>query len=452
MKPQSIKLDSAVVQFITQHDLCNKDDPILVAVSGGVDSMVLAHILASKGFNIGIAHCNFQLRKKASDKDEAFVQTYAQLWKVPFYSTKFNTREHVKKNKLNLQEAARNLRYTWFSQIMEKHGYSHLVTAHHIDDQIETVMLNIARGAGIFGLQGMPPKRNHIIRPLLFASKDEILAYAEAKLILYREDQSNLNKKYRRNYIRHDLIPNVEKRLPSFKNRMAENIQIWQKSARLLGGFIDQQIVAHKKLKDDTIILEVDKIEESLRDLVTFEWVRDYGFNFSQVKQMLRCVDENLSGRDFYSRFNRLIVDRKKLILSGLTILDESNSINLSGPDDIIHLPQGKIEIKLLSSPPEDWDIDPNVAFLDAQKMQFPLQLRKWKPGDYFYPLGMNLKKQKLKKYFVNKKLNPLDKEKIWLLCHEGDICWIVGQRMDDRYKITPDTKYVLRINWVKES
>ena len=440
-------LDREVSRFIKSNHLCNESDRLLLAVSGGVDSMVLAHILLEANFDIGIAHYNFMLRKKASKKDESFVETYAQIWQVPFFSTRFDTLAHVKKYKLNLQEAARNLRYSWFSKIMEKHNYNLLVTAHHQDDQIETVMLNIARGAGIFGLQGMAPKRAHIIRPLLFASKEEILQYAKEKSILFRTDKSNRNQKYRRNYLRHGLIPNIEKELPSFKKRMAENIAIWQRSAQLLGGFITQQIGEHKKLRGDSILLDVDKIEESLRDLVTFEWLRPYGFNYTQVKQMISCLDENTSGKEFYSRLNRVVVDRKKLILSTLPRnMDEEITIN--NPDDVVHLPEGRLTIKLLSAPPDDFAPSSDEVHLDAQKIKFPLTLRRWAPGDYFYPFGMKGKKQKLKKYFVNQKIDRIQKEHVWLLCQEEDICWVVDHRLDERFRVSSDTKYVLRMNW----
>ncbi len=440
-------LATDMMEFIQTHELCDENDRLLVAVSGGPDSMVLAHLLNEAGFNCGIAHFNFQLRKKESDKDEAFVKTYGQIWKIPFYSKRFKTKAYVKKHKLNLQEAARNLRYTWFSEIMEKHGFNKLVTAHHLDDQIETVMMNIARGAGIFGLQGMRPKRDHIIRPLLFASKDNILQFAKQNLILYRTDKSNANRKYRRNCIRHELIPAIENEIPAFKKRMHENIIIWQRSAQLLAGFIDQQIVEHEKVKDDSIVLEIDKIEESLRDLVTFEWLRPYGFNYSQIKQMIRCIDENQSGKEFYSRLNRLVVDRKKFILSTQPQISHEQ-ITIADPDDVVHLPEGQIVIKLLSAPPRSLSQGSNVAHIDAQKVRFPLMLRRWRPGDFFHPLGMKKKKQKLKKFFANNKIDRVQKERIWLLCSDNEIVWIIDHRLDDRFKITKKTKYTLRITW----
>ncbi len=438
-------------EYIEQNELCTHNDRILLAVSGGVDSMVMTRILLSLDYQVAIAHCNFKLRKKASDKDQAFVSTYAQIWKTPFFSKDFDTKEHAKKNKLNIQEAARNLRYTWFSEIMEENDYNLLAVAHHMDDQIETVLMNIARGTGIFGLQGMQPKRDHIIRPILFLKKRQVRAFAKSEGILYRQDRSNKKSKYRRNYIRNKLIPKIEKQLPFFKKRMQENILIWQKSARLLRGFLDQQIAERKKINQDSIVLELDKIEDSLRDLVAFEWLRTYGFNFSQVEQMVRCVNENKSGPIFHSHYNRVTVDRKKLVLSSVE-LDQAIEIVINSPDEVVSLPAGKLELKLLSNPPKEFRLDQSTAFLDAKKLSFPLFLRHWKNGDSFYPLGLKGKKQKLKKYFANEKLNRFEKERVWLLTHDEKICWIVGMRIDERYKVTDETRYTLRLKWTVDN
>jgi len=441
------KLEQELSVYIAENSLCTKKDKILLAVSGGIDSMVLLHIFFKLGYRPAVAHCNFTMREDASDLDEAFVKEATQKYGFDFYSTSFDTSSYAKSKKIGIQEAARTLRYTWFSNTMEQHGYNLLAVAHHQDDQIETVFLNIARGAGIFGLQGMHPKRHHIIRPMLFARKDEILRYAADEAVFSREDASNSQSYYRRNFIRNKLIPKIEERVPAFKKRMSENITIWQNSARLLQGLLQEQLLLRRKTEGDHIILEVDKLEASLRDLVIYEWLRPYGFNFSQVTQMIQALDSNHSGRIFYSHRNRISTDRKKLLLSTKTT-SESVERLIDKDEKVINLEDGKLEFVLMAGFHEPVSQDEKVALFDAAEIQFPLKIRRWKSGDYYYPLGMQGKKQKLKKFFNNEKYNHFEKENQWLLESDEKICWIVGKRIDDRFKVTPESRYVLKITW----
>ncbi|MCL4117711.1 UNVERIFIED_CONTAM: hypothetical protein GTU68_002337 [Idotea baltica] len=440
-------MEQDLAEYISENNLCTKQDKILLAVSGGIDSMVLLHLFYKLGYQPAIAHCNFKMRAEASDLDETLVKEVTQKYGFDFYNTSFETSAYAKSKKMGIQEAARTLRYTWFSNIMEEHGYNLLAVAHHQDDQIETVFLNIARGAGIFGLQGMQPKRHHIIRPMLFAQKAEILRYAVEEDVFSREDSSNSESYYRRNFIRNKLIPKIEERVPSFKKRMTENITIWQKSARLLQGLLQEQFLLRRKSEGDQIILEVDKLEASLRDLVIYEWLRPYGFNFSQVTQMIQALDNNHSGRFFYSQRNRVATDRKKLLLSTKTP-SESQERLVDKDEKVINLEDGKLEFVLMAGFHEPISQNENIALFDASKIQFPLKIRKWKSGDYFYPLGMQGKKQKLKKFFNNEKYNRFQKENQWLIESEEKICWIVGKRIDDRFKVVPESKYVLKIIW----
>ena len=443
------ELDKKIQDFITKHDLCSKDETILLAVSGGIDSMVLLDLLHRLGFDFAIAHCNFQMRNDQSDLDKQFVQQRAIYYQKQFFTTSFNTKDYAQKNKLGIQESARRLRYSWFSEVMEKEGHKWLAVAHHQDDQIETIFLNMARGAGIFGLQGMRPKRDHVIRPLLFASKEDIVQYAEENRIEYREDSSNRESLYRRNFFRNKLIPQIEEKIPSFKKRMSENILIWQKSARLLQGLLTEQLNQRRKTRGEDIILEVDKIEESLRDLVVYEWLRPYGFNYSQVKQIIEAQQEGHHGRLFYSRKNRITTDRKKLILSSRSEKEQRQMIILKD-DKSIGLEDGQIEIVLINNANQDLVDSEYIAYLDAAKISFPLILRKWQAGDRFQPLGMGGKSQKLKKFFSNQKLNHFEKERQHLIISGKDICWVVGKRIDHRYRVERNTKYILKLEWRK--
>ncbi|MBK8505258.1 MAG: tRNA lysidine(34) synthetase TilS [Saprospiraceae bacterium] len=440
-------MEHALSIYITENSLCNKRDKILLAVSGGIDSMVLMHLFHELGFSIGVGHCNFQMRGEASDEDAHFLAEKAAEYQFPFHTTSFDTKDYAKQHKQGIQEAARYLRYTWFSTIMETHGYHLLAVAHHQDDQIETVFLNMMRGAGIFGLQGMKPKRDHIIRPLLFATKEEIKDYANRHQIASREDTSNLESIYRRNYLRNKLIPGIEARIPSFRRRMSENILVWQKSARLLSGLLNQELELRRKTEGDHIILDTDKIEESLRDLVVFEWLRVYGFNYTQVTQMIEAIENNHSGRLFFSEKNRITTDRKKLILATKST-EEIQEIAIQKDDKIVNLEHGKLEFLLMSHLVDHFSDSESIAYLDAQKIEYPIKLRKWKAGDLFYPLGMEGKSQKIKKFFSNLKLHHFEKENQWMLVSNDQICWVVGRRIDDRFKIDDSTKYVLRVTW----
>ncbi len=445
-EPES-NLLNRLQEFISENQLCDRSEWILVAVSGGLDSMVLVDLLIRGQYQIAIAHCNFQMRGKDSDDDEIFVRDLAEMYHVPFHTTRFDTRDYARSEKIGIQESARNLRYTWFSTIMEEHGYHWLATAHHQDDQIETVMMNIARGTGINGLTGMRPSRDHIIRPLLFATRSEIRDYAVAMGIDNREDSSNKDNYYRRNYLRNKLIPKIEKRVPAFKKRMSENILIWQKSARLLHGFLDQVIEMHKKIEGESIFLEVEKIDSSLRDMVTYEWLRPYGFNYSQIVQMMHSLEQGHSGKLFFSRKNRVILDRKKLILS--TRKDPvSGAIEIHKTDHPIYLDNGSLQLAILSTTGKGYKENPLTAYLDAQKVEFPLTVRKWQKGDFFYPLGMDGKRQKLKKFFNNHKYSQVDKEQQWLLCSGDRVCWVIGKRIDHHFRTTEETRYTLRIHW----
>lgn len=441
-------MEQALSIFISENNLCTKKDRILLAVSGGVDSMVLMHLFHLLGFKIGVGHCNFKLREEVSDDDAEFVAKKAASFQYPYYGTSFDTKNYAKEHGLGIQEAARDLRYTWFSQIMEENGYNLLAVAHHQDDQIETVFLNMFRGTGIFGLQGMQPKRHHIIRPFLFATKEEIKHYARLHEIEFREDASNKESVYRRNYFRNKLIPAIEERIPSFKRRMSENILIWQKSARLLSGLLNEELELRRKNEGDYITLDTDKIEESLRDLVVFEWLRPYGFNYSQVSQMIETLENGHSGRLFYSDKNRITTDRKKLVLSTKSD-EETKELLIHKDDKTINLNNGQLDFVLMNHLVDDFAENEMVAYFDAQKISFPLILRKWHSGDIFHPLGLDGKSQKIKKFFNNRKFNAFQKEDQWLLLSSDEICWVIGQRIDERFKVESNTKYLLKATWI---
>ncbi len=440
-------MQERVKSYIESNKLCSVTDRILVAVSGGRDSVVLLHILHTLGYDVGIAHYNYQMRGEASQQDQDLVRQLAERLALPFHLATTDLKSYSSDQKLGIQEAARQLRYRWFSALMETEKYRLLATAHHQDDQIETVMLNLFRGAGLNGLQGMQPLRDHIIRPLLWATREQITAYAIAQDLTWQEDSSNEESVYRRNYIRNKLIPDIEERFPGFRPRMSENIAIWQKSARLLTGLLTEKIVLRRNGDSNHVVLDVESLEAGLKDLIVFEWLRPYGFHFSQVEKMLAVIEAGHSGLQFASRHNIVVTDRGRLVLAMKSDVGVERFTIENDTKEVV-LADGRLEVKLLTKLPDAMTHDPLTVYMDVGKLEFPLVVRRWKKGDHFFPLGLGGHGQKVKKALTSARLDRLGKEQQWIMCNGEQICWVVGIRADERYKVGEDTKYILRINF----
>jgi tRNA(Ile)-lysidine synthase len=437
----------SIEKYIVQNNLFNKEDILLVAVSGGVDSMVLCKLLKKLNYPIAIAHCNFQLRGKESEEDEQFVADYALKSGIPFYKKRFNTEGYALEKKVGTQEAARNLRYQWFEELTQLLDYQYIVTAHHATDNIETVLFNFSKGAGLRGMKGILPKNGKIVRPLLWAKKSEIKAFAESEEIEYREDSSNFTEKYTRNYIRHKILPEFKSLNPNFEKTASENINRLKEAHVLLDFFIEN-------VKKD--ITQTNKLQTypSVPTLL-FEILREYGFNNSQVDDILWGNDYvSKIGTKFYSADYELLIDRD------FYILREKKEENTEGGDeDLFLINQNDTVAKIHhSSFRMHHSFTPNIlietkenqAQFDFDTLSFPLKLRRWKIGDVFHPLGMKGKKQKLSDYFAHNKFSDFDKHKTWILeTSKGEICWIVGHRMDDRFKLKNDTKHCFSINYI---
>jgi tRNA(Ile)-lysidine synthase len=442
-------------KYIFQNHLFNKEDKLLVAVSGGVDSMVLFELLKKLNYPIAIAHCNFQLRGKESDEDEQFVADYALKSGIPFYKKCFNTEGYALENKVGTQEAARDLRYAWFLELIQLIDYQYIVTAHHATDNIETVLFNFSNGAGLRGMKGILPKKREIVRPLLWAKKSEIIAYAEEQEIEYREDSSNFTAKYTRNYIRHKILPEFKNLNPNFEKTASENINRFKEAHVLLDFFIEKAKKDIVQTIDNQIFIDKNKLQTypSVTTLL-FEILRDYGFNNSQVEDILWGNDYVTKiGTKFYSANYELLIDRD------FYILREKIGQNTEGPpstfffineeDTTLKIHHSSFIIHHSFAPNIELEKSENTAQFDFETLSFPLKLRRWQIGDVFQPLGMKGKKQKLSDYFAHNKFSDFDKEKVWVLETEKDeICWIVGHRMDDRFKLTDDTKHCISINY----
>ena len=425
---------------------------LLLAVSGGVDSVVLCEICYLLNYKFDIAHCNFQLRGEESEKDEIFVRNLAKQYHVPVWVKKFDTELFAQQEKLSIQVAARTLRYAWFNQLLQDSGnekenrLSFIVTAHHRDDNIETVLMNFFKGTGITGMRGMLPKTGRLIRPLLFAEKRELLQLAKEHNLAYREDSSNASDKYSRNYIRHQVFPLIEKLFPEAGENLTANINRFRDTEILY----EQAIALHKKrlieYRNHEAYIPVLKLQKAvpLKSIV-YEIVKDYGFSSGQVEDIVSLLDAE-TGKFILSATHRILKNRNWLIISPLQA-DQSTMFLIEEDMREIIFNDGSIKLrkKKYDTDKSSFSKLPAIANFDLKAIRFPLILRKWKAGDYFYPLGMT-KKKKLSRFFIDQKLSLADKEKVWVLEMNKKIIWVVNYRIDDRFKITASTKETIEI------
>lgn len=412
---------------------------ILVAVSGGLDSMVLLNLLLESRCVLGVAHANFQLREEAANQDETFVGNFCSKRQIPFYCKRFDVQDYAALHKLSIQMAARELRYDWFKMLLNTEGYDRLALGHHLDDSIETFFINLIRGTGIKGLLGIRPIRGKIIRPLLWFTRSEILAYARVRRIIWREDASNREDKYLRNCLRHHLLPSLRDLSPDFHEAFK----------RTIACLTDEDLLVGKELQRAIAEITVEKTDEplfwkiscqklcQLKPLKTYLFKLFSPYGFDNTTDLLNLLSAQ-SGKQLFSDVYRLIKNRGYLLL-----VIKNSPCHKVYP--ITGLSTVKVPVALSFSLAAERDETAAVS-IDFDKIQLPLFLRTWRKGDYFFPLGMRTTK-KLNKYFKDEKFSLLEKECTWLLINaDGGIIWIVGRRMDERFKIMKDTKTVLNI------
>jgi tRNA(Ile)-lysidine synthase len=432
------------LKYIHSEKLFHSSQRILLAVSGGADSMLMLHLFVQTGFPVAVAHCNFKLRGSESDGEEQFVADYCDLHNLEFHSRKFDTAEYASNEGISIEMAARELRYNWFEQLLQRHGYDFLATAHHQDDVIETFLINLSRGSGVRGLSGIQPKSGKIIRPMLFTNRAEILNYCTRLKIDYRTDSSNEDTVYKRNLIRQEIIPLLEQVNPAFRRNALKTIGTLHETGQLF-----QQRMSEIKASvysDDELgaMIHIEKLMNfSPLKTILFELIREFGFQPEQIDDIIDSLTKE-SGRKFYSEDYRLIKDRDYLLIApNPTKLDklfyiEADCTKLSYP---IHLSIDRIE----RTADFRYSTNPNVADFDLDKLEFPLILRHWQEGEYFQPLGMTGLK-KLSDFFIDEKYSIPEKENAWILASSNRPIWIVGKRLDDRAKITSKTNKILRI------
>lgn len=430
--------------FIDSNKLCNNTDRILLGISGGIDSICMFHLFRQLEFPIGIAHCNFQLRGDESEQDEIFVSNLANEYDIPFFATRFETKEIAENEGISIQMAARDLRYDWFEEIRNKYDYNYIAIAHNKDDVIETFLINLTRGSGIKGFTGIKSKSGKIIRPLLFASRNVIVEYLNKNNFEYREDSSNNTIKYSRNLIRHEIIPLFEKINPNFRETIIENISRLKDTETIYIDNIQKTRESIVREENQKILLNLEKLKQ-LHPLSNFlyEILKPFGFSGSQVTDIIESLD-GISGKQFLSSTYRLIKDRTDLIIEEISSINEKYyyiDIDTERLESPVKLYFSKFELN------KDFEIikDSQIGLFDLDKIEFPIVLRKWKKGDYFMPLGMkNLKK--VSDFFIDSKLSLSDKENAWILESENKIIWILGYRIDERFKVTDITKNILKV------
>jgi tRNA(Ile)-lysidine synthase len=434
-------------KFISDNNLINQDERILLAVSGGIDSMIMAHLFQQTDFRTGIAHCNFCLRAGESDKDEELVRNFAAARNIPFYTIRFETKSFAKKNGISIQMAARELRYTWFEKIRKENLFDKISVAHNLNDNIETLIINLIRGTGITGLTGMKPATNRIIRPILFATRQDIISYCNQNKIGYREDKSNSDTKYARNKIRHKVIPVLKEINPSIENTLNETAERFSGINEIVSDYISMIRASVSEQKGEFNIFNISLLSTYLHNkTILFELFRQYSVTNVMINDLIAVVNGRTGGR-LITGTHRIIKNRKELIISQENNKNKSSS-EIRNIDELRKVPFIESVQSLditpdFGIPGENW-----VACLDAEKIEFPLVIRKWEAGDYFYPLGMNQKK-KLSDYFIDKKYSGFDKENILILESGGQIIWIIGDRIDNRFRINKSSKKALIIKTV---
>ena len=416
-----------------------KDKKLFLAVSGGIDSMVLVHLLHQLKLDIAVLHCNFSLRNLESDGDENFVKSICNDLKIPCFVQKFDTNQFALDYKLSIQLAARKLRYDWFYEQLKEKNFDFILTAHHLDDSLETFLINLTRGTGLDGLTGIPAQNDKIIRPLLPFSRVEIEEFANQNSIDWREDSSNSSDKYLRNKLRLDVIPILKEVQPNLLTSFQNTLYNLQQSQSLVNDA--SRLIYKDVVEENDELLKVDLQKLLLLPnykAYLYQWLKEY--NFSAWTDIYDLVYSQ-SGKSVNSQNFTLLKDRDYLILTPILKTNEVSEYLIDSIDDVVKVPL-KLSICRVNGIS---DSNSNGIFVDENSIKFPIVIRKWQKGDYFYPFGMSGKK-KLSKYFKDEKYSLLDKSNQWLLCSDNEIVWVINKRQDDRFKITTNTTNILQI------
>lgn len=433
-----------LLTFVYEQKLFPQDRKIILAVSGGIDSMVLAHLFNKAEFNFAAAHCNFGLRGDESNGDQMLVESTARSYGVDCFIKKFDTEVYAKKHGISIQMSARNLRREWFRDLLSREGCEFIATAHHLNDSLETIIFNLTKGTGIAGLKGISPKIGNYVRPLMFASREMIATYAAENQISWREDKSNNSVKYQRNLIRHHVVPELKKINPALESTLANSLEKITAAERIYKKAIDSQIAKLIKSTDGGVRISKNKLRQvEEATLVLFEILRDFGFNFHQTKDILKCLNGQ-PGKTFFSPTHKLVSDRNFIFIHKSQTAPDFEFL-IDAHAEQVELPDSTLTLEKTDVKHVEFNEDNSRVFVDYEKLKFPLKIKTWRHGDRFQPLGMKHKK-KLSDFMIDEKI-PLNlKEQVMVLFSEEKPVWVIGYRIDDRYKITKNTVNALSI------
>lgn len=428
--------------FVRTNKLLENEDRLLLGVSGGVDSMVLAHLVLKTKMTFGVAHVNYKLRNSASEKDAELVRLWCQHHKIPFYLREVDPK--VYHSGKSIQMVAREIRYDFYAELVENEVYTKVLTAHNANDNLETVLFNLTKGTGVSGLTGIAARKHNIVRPLLFASKEAIYAYARKEKISWREDASNVKNDYSRNLIRNQVIPLLKEINPALETTFSESLSRFKGAAELIYEEKKKILSKHLQKNGDVLEMNLSWIKNDTKSLLLLsEILKDFRFNFKDAKDLFQTILYGRSGAFFYSAEFVINFDRERFF-----IFEQKEEplvdLEIKSGTGTVSTPYYTLSFEEISGRPREFGGD-NVAFLDAGLIAFPLKVRNWREGDRFSPLGMTGKK-KISDFMIDSKIAVSLKRKVLILESRGKILWVIGHRIDDRFKVTPQTSKILKI------
>jgi tRNA(Ile)-lysidine synthase len=434
--------------FINQHKLDLRSQSCLLAVSGGVDSIVLMHLFKQMAFPAAVAHCNFGLRGEESEGDEQFVKELSAKYEMPFFTKKFDIKSHKKEKSVSTQMAARELRYNWFEELRMENSFDWIVTAHHANDSLETTLLNLVRGTALSGLHGIASVRGHLLRPLLLATKDQILIYAQEAGLHWREDRSNDSDDYKRNRIRHNVVPVLKQLNPSLEDTHTQSAARLQSADRLLKEALDAWAVNVLEIKGEQTYIRVDALTSQQEPTYRlWHLLQNFGFSYNQAEKIVGSLN-GIPGRQFVSDSHALLIDRKYLIVKEKARSEEHVVLPitiLEGDFQVDNFSLRLVQRGRDSNPRSCYS--KNTVAVDSKKIILPLIVRKWQAGDIFQPFGMKGKKKKLSDLFTDLKMDLFSKHNTFILLNGNqEIIWVIGIRLDERYRIDEHTISVLEM------
>jgi tRNA(Ile)-lysidine synthase len=437
--------------FVNAHSLVGPGQRLLLAVSGGQDSVVLAELVHQAGFAFGIAHADFQLRGTDSEADAAFVEALARQYGVPFHTERFATRAYAEARGVSLQMAARTLRYAWLQTLQDEHAYDLLATGHHRTDSLETALLNLARGTGVAGLRGIPPRAGTRIRPLLFAARDALAAFAQQRGLSWREDGSNASDAYARNRLRHHVLPVLRELNPNLEGTFADTSERLSAAERLIRAEVGRVRELVSTPAGSGVALALPPL--LAHPEAAFLWselLRPYGFSYALARTAFARLPGSV-GQQVLSGTHTLTFDRDQVLITPRLGTTDDEPVPLDIGVGHVELPVGTVHVTCLIRPDEPPAERPTDVWLDAEALHLPLRFRRWVPGDWFCPRGMGGHRKKLSDFLTDQKVPRPLKEQVWVLTSGEDVVWVLGLRADERFGIGPGTRRVVRLRFGDE-